>query len=682
MTNNKKPPDKYKCIKIPLKKILKDKDDSHVISDAALRTHKIIVKAYQLVRLWILTKFHNNEIIPTITRETFATAFRSIKLKSRGKKSELLQEFDILFSFEKEDASQLTQVLEQYVSIEMLTAFENNIKLHFFDSVRRYINSYWKNVFKDDIEQKRITMKSFYRELSILKRDIFEGTKNCDTKYHNWLDGNRFKIVPQVYKESYYYDVAASPQKYLYHMIWMNTELEKIQGKMFQFFPLRNNIVRGFIHLDNTTIINLLVDKSQKMSFKRDISGLEKVLWNSFFKTNIINKIKMKDYSFDYAFMTDGYNASLRFVHIDEFMKKNGLKESKRQGRQKTKGMTKQDRKERQDKITNDYETKKQENIKEKEENEKKKGKEKKSKKSNIEFPYIDEVDIRLLKNVNYVVVDPGKRDLMTMMNNKGETLTYSNSQRIKETKRFKYQRLLHNHRDELGILPIEKGLNGLNCKTTNIDLFKFYIKEKNKINSKLYPLYNSNNNIFPKYKWYAFINKQRCEDKMLNLIEGKFGKDVNIIYGDWSQGKQMRYFMSTPNLGIKRKLTERFNVYNIDEYRTSKLHYLTEKRCDNIKLTDQDGKTRKKHAILTYQMENKSLGCINRDKNACKNLLKIYEAYLNSNGKEDRLINFRRSVKTSNHQLKDSNLIRKLFLDCKWSNGVMLNSANVGKSA
>ena len=38
-----------------------------------------------------------------------------------------------------------------------------------------------------------------------------------------------------------------------------------------------------------------------------------------------------------------------------------------------------------------------------------------------------------------------------------------------------------------------------------------------------------------------------------------------------------MRNFISTPNLGIKRKLQERFEVYNIDEFRTSCLHYKTE---------------------------------------------------------------------------------------------------------
>ena len=52
----------------------------------------------------------------------------------------------------------------------------------------------------------------------------------------------------------------------------------------------------------------------------------------------------------------------------------------------------------------------------------------------------------------------------------------------------------------------------------------------------------------------------------MLNIIETKFGTDNTIIIGDWSQGKQMRNFISTPGVRINKKLKERFNLYNIDD--------------------------------------------------------------------------------------------------------------------
>ena len=71
-------------------------------------------------------------------------------------------------------------------------------------------------------------------------------------------------------------------------------------------------------------------------------------------------------------------------------------------------------------------------------------------------------------------------------------------------------------------------------------------------------------------YKWYGYINRKKAETYLVRNIKNKYGKDVIMIYDDWSIGHQMRNFISTPNLGLKRKLGEYLEIYNIDEYRTS----------------------------------------------------------------------------------------------------------------
>ena len=123
----------------------------------------------------------------------------------------------------------------------------------------------------------------------------------------------------------------------------------------------------------------------------------------------------------------------------------------------------------------------------------------------------------------------------------------------------------------------------------------------------------------------------------MLNKIEKKYSKDHTIIIGDWSIGKQMRNFISTPNLSIKRKLQTRFKVYNIDEFRTSCLNHITEEYCKNLYLPDKKGKDRKMHSILTYKMENNRNGCINRDKNGCKNIQKVFESYMKTGERPEK---------------------------------------------
>ncbi len=127
---------------------------------------------------------------------------------------------------------------------------------------------------------------------------------------------------------------------------------------------------------------------------------------------------------------------------------------------------------------------------------------------------------------------------------------------------------------------------------------------------------------------------------------------------------------MSTPNIGIKRKLKDRFTVYNIDEYHTSKLHHKTEEECNKILLQDIDGTIRKKHAILTYKMENKRLGCCNRDKSY--NMRKLFLHYLKTG---ERLSKYSRRVETQ--LIKDSNQQEVKLLSCQMETSSLKSAKN-----
>jgi hypothetical protein len=98
---------------------------------------------------------------------------------------------------------------------------------------------------------------------------------------------------------------------------------------------------------------------------------------------------------------------------------------------------------------------------------------------------------------------------------------------------------------------------------------------------------------------------------------------------GDWEIPKQLRNYISTPNIRLKRLLGKHFTVYNLDECRTSCINYKTETECENLKVKDKTGKLRSLHSVLTYQTESKRLGCINRDKNAVNNFEKIIKSWL-----------------------------------------------------
>ena len=625
----RKPPDKYKCIKLPINSILNNNEESqnifNTIQDAVYRTNYITTKTSLLLRLWCLDKYHNGIDIPFINENTIKMCMKSLILASSGPKPKnnnllLLNEFKNLHNFTLEDGVNLSSILNYY-AITILTSIETNIKMHFFDYVNRFINSYFKVFYKDEITNTEFK-KQLFKDLYVVKNDIINGTLKANEKFHNWINEYRFKIVPEEFEINYYYDVKATPQKYLKYMIFMNIELEKIEGKMYQFFPLQSSIIPNHIQIDTKSVIELLVDKGKK-EYLDNIEVNKEFLWDKFF--NITQKIK--DYKFDNTIITDGYATSLRFIHNDYIEGEKIKKEKMKKGRKDAKEMTEEDKEKKKldKKILQD----------EKKELNKLKQKDKPKKIEKIqEFPYIDDVEKEDLEG-KHIFIDPGKRSLFTMMNDDGRFYSYTNKQRVNETKRLKYQNILKKYRDELEITSKENELSLYNSKSCNINKYREFITKKINTNEVLYKLYQ--NNKFRQYKWYAFINKKRTEDNMLNKIEKTYTKDSIIIIGDWSIGKQMKNFISTPNLSLKRKLQERFKVYNIDEYRTSCLNYKTEELSKNLYLVDKRNKERKMHSILTYKMENKRNGCINRDKNGCKNIQKVFNYYIEYDERPER---------------------------------------------
>ena len=625
----RKPPDKYKCIKLPINSILNNNEESqkifNTIQDAVYRTNYITTKTSLLLRLWCLEKYHNGIDIPLIDENTIKMCMKSLILASSGPKPKnnnllLLNEFKNLHNFTLEDGVNLSSILDYY-AITILTSIETNIKMHFFDYVNRFINSYFKVFYKDEITNKEFK-KQLFKDLYVVKNDILNGTLKANVKFHNWINEYRFKIVPEEFEISYYYDVKATPQKYLKYMIFMNIELEKIEGKMYQFFPLQSSIIPRHIQIDTKSVIELLVDKGKK-EYLDNIEFNKEFLWDKYF--NITQKIK--DYKFDNTIITDGYATSLRFIHNDYIEGEKIKKEKMKKGRKDAKEMTEEEKEKKKldKKILQD----------EKKELNKLKQKDKPKKIEKIqEFPYIDDVE-KVDLGGKHIFIDPGKRSLFTMMNDDGRFYSYTNKQRVNETKRLKYQNILKKYRDELEITSKENELSLYNSKSCNINKYREFITNKINTNEVLYKLYQ--NNKFRQYKWYAFINKKRTEDNMLNKIEKTYTKDSIIIIGDWSIGKQMKNFISTPNLSLKRKLQERFKVYNIDEYRTSCLNYKTEELSKNLYLPDKRNKERKMHSILTYKMENKRNGCINRDKNGCKNIQKVFNYYIEYDERPER---------------------------------------------
>ena len=152
----KKPPDKYKTLKISLKQILKKKDIQPKLFSAITRTNKLVIHVYQFLKLWILYKYHNNENIPIITTDLIKMIFKTLITASSGPKAKgtngkYLEKFTKFYNDEysnlgcdiKLNGTNLSQIIK-YTCTDMLTNIENNIKLNFISYIKRYVNSSFK----------------------------------------------------------------------------------------------------------------------------------------------------------------------------------------------------------------------------------------------------------------------------------------------------------------------------------------------------------------------------------------------------------------------------------------------------------------------------------------------------------------------------------------------------------
>ena len=637
-----RPPDieDYNCIKSQLNKIIRNEEYNNknllkVINDAVKRTNNIVTKTYMLLRLVMLDKYHNDLELPNINVDYINIAFK-VFIDNKGKKS-LAKENKILLDSLKsyysndifgdlEDGTGLNPILI-YSAKTMNTAIINNIKLNFVSYLNRYVNSVFTNIYKIEIENKEFK-KQLYKELKVVKEDLINNTLKSNSKYHLWISSVCKYLVPILTpNESIYPYLQTEPLKFLKHMIFMSDSLEKLGKNQYQFFPLQTSAVPKHIRIDNRGLITLFEDNASN-KFKI-ANKIKQKLWSDIF--NI--KCKRKGYSFDYSIITDGYSVAMQFISFNGKNKKDKriknmqsaknnkeklLKDKSYEEKELLKKNMKQAKIEKEQKY-------KEENYKIINEKIKANKKDTVKKECNLEFPYIDDVPKDKLDG-KHIFIDPGKRTLFTMLDDNGTLYQYNNCQYIRETKRLIYNKKTTKIKEELQINITESKLSSFNSKTIDISNFKEYIKNKIEANKILTEKYFDKR--FRQYKWYSFINKKRAEDNLLNRIESVYSADHKIIIGDWSIGKQMSNFISTPNIRLKRKLKERFEVYNIDEFRTSCIHYKTEKKTENLFLKIDYKKT-KMHSILTFQMENKRLGCINRDKNAVYNIRKLFNCYI-----------------------------------------------------
>ena len=176
MEIKEKPPDDFfKGIKTSLKSVLKHPDiNLPKIINAVIKCNKIVIQTMMFIKLFLLDHYDKNNTLPVINDEFINSCMKILcneKASGRPPKKESKEVKDKLTAFYKVDFQPLIQnenldythmnTILDYLTIDILTMYENNIKLHYVIYVERYVNVVWKKKFiVNKIRKLNITQKA------------------------------------------------------------------------------------------------------------------------------------------------------------------------------------------------------------------------------------------------------------------------------------------------------------------------------------------------------------------------------------------------------------------------------------------------------------------------------------------------------------------------------------------
>ena len=630
--------DYMKTNKDNIKNVLKDPNILPIINDLVNRTNKIVIHAYQFIKLYCIFLYENEFKFPVIDKEFICDVFKVLTIRKCGSggytENNMPEQLQELTEFYREHYSntisnnetiyydKLSYILP-YEAIDMITNINNNIQEHFIDHLNKYVNIVFNikeksekitTENKDKITRKQLH-KQLYDEIGKVKKDLMHfGDLTSDEKYHKWVIQERIKLYPNKTRfdnDNMYYHLKSNTQDFLHSMFHISIELEKLnevriqneekQIRLFNVLPLRTNIISKNICIDTCGLIsNFLGDEpttKHLRDYKKDNNQVN--LWNKFFKLNKRVFKKGQKYTFSHMIRTDGVSCCVLFVRVDA----NGKP------------------------LPKTWKNKKcceEENI-----------------------DYIEKVELtEELKNMKVVCADPNYSDLIYCgskdENGNLQTFRYTQNQRRIETRLKKYNKIIDKINKETkienqSIKEIESELSVLNSKTCDYEKFMYYCIEKNNINYKLYSHYEQT--FFRKFKLNRFTNTQKSELKMVNNFSNKYGKPDKTIFvmGDYDKGD---YHMKGKEPVICKKFRRIFrnagyNTFLVNEFRTSKLcnccngelEYFLERPSQKPKLK-KENKTEICHGLLRCQsVKHKSEIFHNRDKNAVQNMLNIVKS-------------------------------------------------------
>ncbi len=657
-------------VKTSLKSILKKEQVLPQIHKLVCECHEIMIQTYQFIRLYFLHRYHmvKNNIItgslktppqtlvpsphelnpddPDTSTLSFDKTLMTYFITACGRKSKrghppdypiLIEEFQTFYEtqfsplIDKREKYSLvgkSQVI-QFLGIELATCITNNIWMHFP-----------KRLLKTMVLLNPFPELKKYHLQQLMYCLLTTETDNIVDKYLTWSVSIRDQFLPPI-EGSHFYCLKKQPERYLYYSLLMNetieqhneaikystvlTDVEKRQQtfRLFQPLSLRHQMRPAYITIDSQVLIDLFCEGKKKV-----LKGDRDAVWQQIF--HIDRRVMRKRGYHLTSIKTDGIGVSISFER---------------------EGFSKYGKKPKDNGVEHEH--------------------------------YLDRLspeDLTRCHGLSVVVGDPGKHDLIRLMNEDGKCLRYTACQRRFESRSGHCWKIMKNKRHREKIEDIEKVLSNVNSKTVDYQRFKEYIKVKRQVTDRVSPFYCQE--LSRKMRWRVCIARRKSEDLFLNQIEKTYGHPEDLLFclGDWSQTR-MRHMPSTLGVGIRRLIRRRFHTVLVSEYGSSKYCCQCHHELQNYKPVQKGEKKRSKryrkskrkkkqksvvqrpeaernlpvmsderrqeltqklHRVLwcpecqSMSPEGVKTWFFNRDTNACRNLLYLSEEWFRSRTRPD----------------------------------------------
>ena len=601
----------YKTFKIPLKTILQNRDTIQpVVNHLVFEMNDLVIHTYLFIRLYVLQQYTKKHPLPELNETFILYCIKSLGTRDnrgkKGKDTELLAsletfyktEYQPLLNHEKTNLKNTTFLLP-YLATQIHTSLNNNLQEHFIQHFLRFINK-----TTNEITEEKAILFQFKKQLFNLSE--------TDAMFSNWKETHLPNILPTEIKKSIHYDVKVRPFEYLKGLLYMNSVLEKIESKLFQPLPLRNNIIPKHIIIDTASLINLFSpekdkegNKTKKGELLSSVKENQNEVWGNFLNMkNII--FKNTHYQFHHQIQSDGISCCLLFIRKDLKDKKWGSRVPVLQEQ---------------------------------------------------EFHTIEDLSkeqLDTLKERNIVGCDPGKRSLVYMMDKNGNKLQYTAPQRKRESKAKTNQRILLEEKKRKGIIEKETQLSFQNSKSVDYEKFKLYLVEKDKLNKETSEFYKRE--VWRKMKFRQYSYSKKSIDTFLNKIKETFGENILIGYGNWSRSTQMKHFMPTMNKGLRKLIHRRYDTITINECNTSKKCC----ECNNDLAYYKNNKGNNQFRLLIcsncVRQEVKQTVFRTRDANSAINIMKLTNCWIET---QERPLCFQISSFTCSNKKEEQEKVR-----------------------